>query len=180
MVTTGAGGWDELRFAVLAAGTQVVDLLARPEVAEGWAQPSALADMTVGGLATHVSQMISAGVGWLGAPPDTQAGLAEASLDEIYGLARVDAEAGIDGAVAAKIRGWAEEGAGDGAAAIATRAAGDLALSVGLPPPTPDPRAAAAAICELVALCRGRVGDLVVIRALSRPERSDPDDLRAL
>jgi uncharacterized protein (TIGR03083 family) len=56
----------------------------------------------------------------------------------------------------------------------------DLARSIGLPTPPPDPFAVSAAITVLVDLCRGRVGDLAVLRALAGRVTADPETLRAL
>jgi len=55
----------------------------------------------------------------------------------------------------------------------------DLASSVGLPTPEPDPVAATLAIDCLVSLARRRHGDLAVLRALTRRERDTLDALRA-
>jgi Mycothiol maleylpyruvate isomerase N-terminal domain len=79
----------------LAAADQAVALLREPDVAASWEQPSALAGMTVGGLAGHLAyQIFSAGAAldgpasqeapipllehyaraaWLGAPLDSEA-----------------------------------------------------------------------------------------------------------
>ncbi len=56
----------------------------------------------------------------------------------------------------------------------------DLARSVDLPAPTPDPIAVGEAIAVLVDLCRGRVGDLAVLRALTGRDLAAPETLRAL
>lgn len=219
-------GWDRLRSAVLAAADQAADFVARPEVAAAWDQPSALPEMTVGGLAAHLSQMLSAAVGWLGADPADGKSLAAYSLGEIYGLARMDADEGLDGEVARKIRGWAADGSDVGPGPVLERIRADLvelrallpavapdrlvpslnrpgaamraddylrtrcveflvhvddlAISVGLPTTEPDSDAAEAAVSALVELCRHQAGDLAVLRALSRPERADPEALRAL
>lgn len=55
----------------------------------------------------------------------------------------------------------------------------DLAVSVGVPSPTPDPVAATLAIHCLVSLGRRRHGDLAVLRALTRRERDTVAALRA-
>ncbi|MEO6627958.1 MAG: maleylpyruvate isomerase N-terminal domain-containing protein [Aquihabitans sp.] len=216
--------WDEVRAGVLAAGESVVALLAEPAVAERWEDPSLLPEMTVGELAAHMSQMLTAAVGWLGGEADQT--LVESSIGAIYGSARVTTDEGIDGEVATKIRSWARAGAVDGPSKVVARTAkdvaglgallpslcagrivpsvtcpgagmraddylrtrcvellvhaDDLASSIGVTPPSPDPRAASAAIHALLAICRERVGDLAVLRALSRPDRADPDALRAL
>lgn len=56
----------------------------------------------------------------------------------------------------------------------------DLALSVGLPGPDPDPGAATCAVDCLVTLARRRHGDRAVVRALTRRERDGVDALRVL
>lgn len=56
----------------------------------------------------------------------------------------------------------------------------DLAVSVGLTVPEPDPGSAAVGVELLVELCRARSGDADVVRALARPNRAGPDVLRAL
>jgi uncharacterized protein (TIGR03083 family) len=53
--------------------------------------------------------------------------------------------------------------------------ADDLAVSAGVGPPQPSPVAATVAIEALMATARANHGDLTVIRALARSERSDAD-----
>lgn len=55
----------------------------------------------------------------------------------------------------------------------------DLAVSVGIDPPEPDPAAATLAVHCLVTLARRRHGDLAVFRALTRRERDAVEALRA-
>jgi hypothetical protein len=55
----------------------------------------------------------------------------------------------------------------------------DLAVSVGLEPPPPDPDAATLVVHCLVDVARRRHGDLAVVRALTRRERDVVDALRA-
>jgi hypothetical protein len=55
----------------------------------------------------------------------------------------------------------------------------DLACSVGIPAPEPDPVAATLVIHALVSLARRRHGDLAVVRALTRRERDAVEALRA-
>jgi hypothetical protein len=54
----------------------------------------------------------------------------------------------------------------------------DLAVSVGIPSPEPDPVAATLVIHCLVSLARRRHGDLAVVRALTRRERDVVEALR--
>ena len=56
----------------------------------------------------------------------------------------------------------------------------DLAVSVGLPSPAPDPAAAGIATGVLIEMARARVGDLDVVRALARTDRVPPDTLRSV
>jgi len=55
----------------------------------------------------------------------------------------------------------------------------DLAVSVGIPTPEPDPAAATLVTHCLVTLARRRHGDLAVLRALTRRERDAAEVLRA-
>lgn len=55
----------------------------------------------------------------------------------------------------------------------------DLAVSVGIPTPDPDPVAATLVIHCLVSLARRRHGDVAVVRALTRRERDAVEALRA-
>lgn len=220
------GEWRALCEATLGAARTAVELLERSDVSTRWDEPSELPEMTIGALATHLAQMLAAGAGWLGEDPAEAAELVPASLTRIYGLARVDAETGLSGQVARRIRSWANGGSSAGPVATAVAARRDLAMftdrlraaspdrlipsinapgmglrlddylrsrcvefvvhvddlarSVDIATPRPDPAAAAAAISCLIELCRDRVGDLAVLRALTRPERADPDSLRAL
>lgn len=56
----------------------------------------------------------------------------------------------------------------------------DLALTIGVPTPVPDPDAAGAAIDTLVRVARLRLGDTAVLRALTRRERDDVNALRVI
>lgn len=219
-------GFEDLVAGVLAAGAQAVAVMAGPEVADRWDEPSVLAEMTVGALAAHLNQMLGAGVAWLEADPADAAGLLPRPVAEVFGQSRVDGDEGLAGRIPRLIQTWSAEGSALGPVATAAQAADhlarlavllaeahptrlipsvslpgvamvlpdylrtrciefvvhtdDLAQSVGLPTPEPDPIAARAAIDVLVDLCRHRVGDVAVLRALTRPERADPDALRAL
>lgn len=118
--------WDDLVAATLAAAGQAVDLVTSDDVAAAWDEPSALPDMTVGALAVHVAQMLSGPVAWLEADPTATADRSLASLGEIYGMARLDPDVGLDGDVARTIRGWARDGASAGPAAVAAGARASL------------------------------------------------------
>lgn len=56
----------------------------------------------------------------------------------------------------------------------------DVAASVGIEPPPLPAAAADVVVPALLTLARARVGDLRVLRALTRGERGDADDLRVL
>ncbi len=56
----------------------------------------------------------------------------------------------------------------------------DLAVTLGVATPMPDPDAAGAAIETLVRVARLRVGDIAVLRALTRKERDQADALRVI
>ncbi len=56
----------------------------------------------------------------------------------------------------------------------------DVAVSVGLPTPPIDPRAAAMALSVLVSVARKVNGDLPLIRAMARQERATFESVRAL
>lgn len=58
--------------------------------------------------------------------------------------------------------------------------ADDLAASVDLSPPGLPPEVASEAVGAFVELARARAGDIAVIRAFTRAERSSPDTLRVL
>lgn len=55
----------DIRATFLAAGRAAVDLLARPEVAARWDQPSSLPHFTVGGLAGHLARAVTTVEGYL-------------------------------------------------------------------------------------------------------------------
>ena len=67
--------------AFLTAVDSVAELLARPEVASAWDQPSALAEWSVGGLAGHLAGQAFAGVNLIEAEPSE---LPPIALDEHY------------------------------------------------------------------------------------------------
>jgi Mycothiol maleylpyruvate isomerase N-terminal domain len=120
-------GWTRLTAAVRRAGGDAAGALAWPEVAARWDEPSVLPEMTVGGLASHLAQMLTGLVAWLEAEPPGPGELAVQGLYETYGhSARLDGERGLEGDTARTIRTWAAERAGDGP--VATAAAGRTAV----------------------------------------------------
>ena len=207
----------------LAAADCAAGVLAAEEVAAAWAEPSALAGYTVGGLGAHL----------LMATERTEAVLDEdepigrlVDVAEFYGANRVDDPSDNETGLHVIVRDAAERmAAAAGASAIAERFSGlvdrlrvrlaeeppdrlvtilqvkggvtpldtylrtrivelvvhadDLADSVGLPLELP-PAAVDVAAGVFVELARARSGDLAVVRAFTRAERSDPDTLRVL
>ena len=84
--------------AYLVATDTVIDLLGRPEVAQAWTRPSALAEWTVGGLSGHLAGQVFAGVALVEAEPSQ---LTPIALDEHYERvtwigAAVDDEQSVD------------------------------------------------------------------------------------
>jgi hypothetical protein len=195
---------DDLRTATLSAVRDAVQLLAHPDLDERWRDGSAASGMTIGELATHTAQMISALGAWLEADPPDPAVVEVRSFDEIYGSGPLDsagAGEGGEGATLADMRRWAAEASVSGAETIHDQAAEelerlegllagaragrlipavgapgvamsledylrtrcvemvvhteDLAASIAIAAPTPDPVAAAVAEGSLAALCRG-------------------------
>ncbi len=119
--------WTRLTAAVVRAGRDAADALGWPGVAERWEEPSVLPEMTVGGLASHLAQMLTGLVAWLDAEPSAPGELVVQSLGETYGHStRLDGERGLEGDTARTIRTWAAERAAEGA--VATAAAGRSAV----------------------------------------------------
>jgi hypothetical protein len=108
-----------MRYAFDAAAAFAVDLLADPAVARDWAAPSALAEMTVGGLAAHLARQIF----------NVQRVLAEPTGPEppiplLQHYARVGwIAAGLQDAPNVAIREDSEDAAQAGAAALVASAA---------------------------------------------------------
>jgi hypothetical protein len=120
-----------MRDAYLTAADSVVELLSRGEVTAAWAQPSALAEWTVGGLAAHLAGQVLT-VDRLLRRPATD--LVPIALDDHYERAAW-VEAGLDDPVNAGIREGGEEAAAAGALALiadTTRARDALAAALPL------------------------------------------------
>jgi hypothetical protein len=109
--------------AYLDAAGQAVELLGRPEVAEAWERPSALAEMTVGGLAGHLAYQIFSTDSALEEPASEQAPI---PLLEHYARA-VWIGAPLDGDVNTGIRTRGEGIAAEGARSLRERAGAALA-----------------------------------------------------
>ncbi|WKX71158.1 maleylpyruvate isomerase N-terminal domain-containing protein [Streptomyces sp. XD-27] len=109
--------------AYLAAAAQAVALLERPEVAAAWEQPSALAEMTVGGLAGHLAAQIFSVDSALAEPAS-----AEAPIPLLENFARATwIDAPLDGEVNAGIRAKSEGIAAEGPRSLLKRARAALA-----------------------------------------------------
>ena len=98
----------------LAAVDSIAELLARPEVADRWEQPSALAEWSVGGLAAHLADQGPLAVALIGAEESDDEPI---SLDEHYRRAAW-VGAAIDDEVSGDIRVGGERGAGVGRDAL--------------------------------------------------------------
>lgn len=109
--------------AYLTAAEHAVAMLERPEVAAAWGQPSALAEMTVGGLAGHLANQIFSVGSALEAPA---AEMAPIPLLEHYARAAW-INAPLDGEVNAGIRARGEKLGSEGAQPLSERARASLA-----------------------------------------------------
>ncbi|HZE31785.1 MAG TPA: maleylpyruvate isomerase N-terminal domain-containing protein [Actinoallomurus sp.] len=107
----------------LEAAGRAVALLRAPEVAEAWERPSALAEMTVGGLAGHLAYQIFSTASALEEPASEQAPI---PLLEHYARA-VWIGAPLDGDVNTGIRTTGEGIASEGARSLRERAGAALA-----------------------------------------------------
>jgi Mycothiol maleylpyruvate isomerase N-terminal domain len=110
------------RDGYLGAASQAVALVLEPDVAAAWAKPSALAEMTVGGLAGHLATQIFLADRALGEPP---AGQAPIPLLEHYARAEWIG-APLDSEVNAGIRSRGEDLGSDGPVSLAERAGAAL------------------------------------------------------
>lgn len=111
-------------------------LLAQPAVAEAWDRPSALAKLTVAGLAGHLARSVTRIPGVLAAPPSTRPPIA---LIEHYTRSRwVGAD--LDDETNARIRRDGAAEAVDGAAALVAQVRDALAALRELLPAQPADR----------------------------------------
>jgi len=210
----------DVRAAFLRVAASARQVIAAPEVAAHWDEPSVLAQLTVRGLAGHlgrgawvVEEYLDAGI-----PAD-----AVDVGDAVGYYAAIVLTTDLDDVLNTAIRDRGETEAAGGHDAVlerldATRArlaerfaalapdarvaaimgvtldldeylvtrmvelvahTDDLAVSVGLEPPAPDPDAATLVVHCLVDVARRRHGDLAVVLALTRRERDVVDALRA-
>jgi Mycothiol maleylpyruvate isomerase N-terminal domain len=110
--------------AYLDAAGRAVALLGQAEVAEAWEAPSALAEMTVGGLAGHLAHQIFSVESALEEPASEQAPI---PLLEHYARA-VWIGAPLDGEANAGIRAMGEDIASEGARSLRDHASAVLAV----------------------------------------------------
>ena len=210
----------DVRAAFLRVAASARQVIAAPEVAAHWDEPSVLAQLTVRGLAGHlgrgawvVEEYLDAGI-----PADAvdvgdavgyyAAIVLTTDLDDVLNTAirdRGETEAAgghdavlerLDGTRARLAERFAALAPDARVAAImgvtldldeylVTRMVelvahtDDLAVSVGLEPPAPDPDAATLVVHCLVDVARRRHGDRAVVLALTRRERDVVDALRA-
>jgi hypothetical protein len=109
--------------AYLGAGSEAVALLGKPEVATAWEQPSALAEMTVGGLAGHLAFQILSVSAALEKPAST--GAVIPLLEHYARVAWVNAP--LDAEVNVGIRAGGERIASEGAQSLQERVCGAFA-----------------------------------------------------
>ncbi|WP_393099165.1 maleylpyruvate isomerase N-terminal domain-containing protein [Streptomyces sp. LN325] len=109
--------------AYLDTAAQAVTLLGAPEVAASWEKPSALTDMTVGGLAGHLAYQVFSVAPAVQEPASQEAPI---TLLEHYARAAwIDAP--LDGEANAGIRAKCEDIASEGAQVLLERARAALA-----------------------------------------------------
>lgn len=112
-----------IRAAYLEAADSAVALLADPAVASAWARPSALAGLSVGGLAAHLAGQVTFVPHTLDQPPPESdpVGL----MGHYARVAWIGAD--LDADINVAIRSDAERGGSAGAAAVAGAAAATVA-----------------------------------------------------
>jgi hypothetical protein len=205
----------DVRATFLDTGRLAADLLARPEVAARWDEPSALAEFSVRGLAGHLVRAAGSTEAYLDRDEPSDADVIDAPA---YYRAAVGDDASVDlgAGLHVAIRQRGEDAAAAGPAALHADMVGlldrltlrlaaepptrrmrvyqdlvlllddylvtrlielavhldDLAVSVGLDPPVLSAGAGDLAIRTLVDVARLRQGDVAVLRALTRRERT--------
>jgi hypothetical protein len=169
---TGQAGDDALTPAFREAADAFASLVHRPDVEASWDAPSVLHGYTVGTLVGHVNSAI----GWLGpllaAPPPTD--LRPVALGNFYATAKIsspeDHDSPLHSSVAALSNKAAQRGWDWNVQHFTTLA--EQAVSLHADPPTITQAAADVVIDTLLATARRSHGDLDVIRALARRERT--------
>ena len=162
------------------------DLIRHRSVAERWADESACAGMTVGGLANHLAGQAANVVRLFATPPrdpEPITALEPADLEErvVADLAALPAALAplLDGSrvpdtVLVPWQGWSLSSADF----VLTRTmevlvhSDDLAASIGVATPRFPEEAGAAVLALLASVAAERHGQAAVLRALSRPQRS--------
>ncbi|WP_328889345.1 maleylpyruvate isomerase N-terminal domain-containing protein [Streptomyces sp. NBC_00316] len=120
-----------LKDAYLDTAAQAVTLLGAPEVAASWAKSSALAEMTVGGLAGHLAYQVFSVTSALQEPISKEAPIP--LLEHYARAAWIDAP--LDGEVNSGIRANGEDIASEGPQALLERARATLAEQKAALPP---------------------------------------------
>lgn len=124
----------QVRELYLSVADAAAKLLAAPEVADGWHQPSALAKLSVQGLAGHLAGQVFFIPTVLAEPVPTEPAI---SIHEYY--ARVSwIGSDLDTPFNQAIRSGGEEEAADGPGALAARAAACVGELRGILPNAPD------------------------------------------
>jgi hypothetical protein len=130
------GRAPETRAAYLDAAASAATLLADPAVAAAWDQPSALAKLTVGGLAGHLARQVTQALAVVTADPPDQPPI---SLLDHYARSRwVGAD--LDDEVNVYVRTASDREAADGAAALVERVGAALDTLRGTLPVAPADR----------------------------------------
>ena len=185
----------------LAAAESVRPLIAAPQVAAAWEEPSALPGMTVGGLTAHLVYAVAS----INAHPDRPVPETDPIDTVTYYVSGPDTDVASD-SVREAVSARSREQAQPGPAAVLAGFDGALKrLRIWLPAQSPDrmmrvpmlsllpspvftstlpgPALTEGSSDALVALflgmCRRRHGDRAVIRAFTRRERDAVDALRA-
>ena len=114
---------ESVREAYLRAAEPATTLLSEPAVAAAWPRPSALAKLTVGGLAAHLGRQVFRTLEVVDADPPADAPVS--LLDHYQRSSWVTAD--LDDAPNVSVRDNSEADAGDGAAALRERVAAALA-----------------------------------------------------
>ncbi len=204
------------RALVVEAVEQATELIAQPEVAQRWDQPSALDGMTVGALCAHLVRAAGATSAYLDRatdlPVDAAGNPAEVLTPVTYFNAALEApihdrikevsadEASVGHDVVLEearrvLDGLAERLPAEPQDRMIAALGGrqltlddfcrtrlievlyhldDLAVSVGLESPPPNPQAVGEIAAILTGIARHRHGDWAVLRLLGRAERTTP------
>jgi Mycothiol maleylpyruvate isomerase N-terminal domain len=131
---TGELGMAQIRDLYLTAAAEAAGLLAAPEVAAAWHEPSALAELSVGGLAGHLAAQVFFVPQLLDGPAPAEETI---SIHEYYVRASwIGAD--LDDEFNQGIRAMGEKEAAEGPAALASRVAATLDRLRAVLPDTPS------------------------------------------